>query len=142
MPRLASMLLLLLLHQVLTSIPIPATAGASSVPRTLPHNKAVHKTGSPFDSTTQYGMETASATGHGERAPSSLPTRNCRRLAGVSRIPSKVPRSRSPLMLSAPMIKQMNSPTVMEALTISEIISTRGRRFISALLASRNQEPP
>jgi len=34
------------------------------------------------------------------------------------------------------MIRQMNAPTAMEALTISRIISRRGSRFTSALAAS------
>ena len=43
----------------------------------------------------------------------SLPSSSCRRLAGVNSSTSRVPRSRSPLMPSAPMIIPMNTPNEM-----------------------------
>ena len=82
-------------------------------------------------------MAKARATGQGDMAARNFPRAIWRRLAGVSRCVSSVPRSRSPLKLSAAMMRQMNRPTAMEALTISRIISRSGSRLTSALEASR-----
>ena len=82
-----------------------------------------------------YGMAISMATGHGEMPARNLPSTICRRLVGVSSSPSSVARSRSPLMLSAPMIRLMNRPTAMAALSVSYTISCGGIRLSSLLLA-------
>ena len=49
--RLTNKLVLLELHQKLTSIPKPVKAAASRLPKTLPQNRAGPKTSSPWEST-------------------------------------------------------------------------------------------
>jgi hypothetical protein len=75
------------------------------------------------------------AAGQGEAAARNLPTTICRRLAGVNRSPSRVARSRSPLRLSAPMMRPTNTLATMAALSVSYTISCGGIRLKTLSLA-------
>ena len=65
-----------------------------------------------------------------------------RRLAGVSSSTSSVPRSRSPLIPSAPMIRPMKMPKEIALISVRNTISLGGIRFSSLFVASRNVMRP
>src|SRR2546421_3713849 len=140
--KLTSMLFLLLLHQKLTNIPRAVNAGASTVPTIAPHSAACPNTSSPCESTRVNGTVMRSATGQVEAAARYLPTTICRRLVGVSSSPSSVDRSRSPLSVSAPMIRPMKTETIIATFRSSYTISFGGIKLTRLSFACQYAYPP
>ena len=121
---------------MLTSSPNPPNAMASKVPSPNVQSRPAPRMLSPLPRTMTYGSDSTSATGHGERAATNLAKTICRRLAGERSRGSSVPRSRSPLMLSAPTTRLSRTPNEIADRSVRNTISAGGIR-LSWLSTSR-----
>ena len=138
MSKLINKLVRLEFDLMLTIIPSAVKAAAGMLPMSAPHSNAWPNTGSPRASTAIYGIERMNAAGQRENAARYLPNTICLRLVGVSSNASSVARSRSPLMLSAAMMRPINKPNVMLACSVRNNTCCAWNKLSSLLVASRN----
>jgi hypothetical protein len=107
---------------------VPTTKLAASVVPVTPRLRARNHA---------YGTSTAYAASHSESAASSFAPASWRRETGVTSRLSSVPRSRSPLIASAPTSRVSSAPTIIPTWTTRLSASRCSRKFSASFVAAR-----